>query len=77
MCKYVSYPNAQFTSTGNGTPISSNGTHFHNVLFRGPILKIVHLVRSQNWQTAITGTGGDSFRPISGIGLCQFRNGCF
>jgi hypothetical protein len=27
--KYIcNYPNAQFTSTGNGIPISSNGTHF-------------------------------------------------
>jgi hypothetical protein len=51
-------------------PISSN------VLFGGPFLKIFHFVQSPNWQSAITGTGRDSFRPIFGTGLCHFRYGC-
>ena len=35
------------------------------------------MVRSPNWQSAITGTGCDSFHTISstgGTGLCHFRN---
>jgi hypothetical protein len=50
-------------------PISSN------VLFGGPFLKFSHFVQSPNWQSAITGTGHDSFRPISGTGLCHFQYG--
>ena len=30
------YPNAQFTITGNGTPISSNGTHYRYCPFLDP-----------------------------------------
>ncbi len=33
MCKY---PNVQFTITGNGTPISSNGTHYRYCPFFDP-----------------------------------------
>ncbi len=33
ICKY---PNAQFTSTGNGIPISSNDTHFQYCPFSDP-----------------------------------------
>ncbi len=51
-------------------PISSN------VLLRGPFLKIFYFVQSPNWQSAITGTGCDSFCPISGTGLCHFQCGC-
>ena len=52
-------------------PISST------VLFWIPLLEIFHLVRSPNWnwQYAITGTGRDSFRTISGARLCRFRYG--
>jgi len=48
-------------------PISSS------VLFWIPLLEIFHLVRSPNWQSAITGTGRDSFCTISGTGLCHSR----
>ncbi len=51
-------------------PISSN------VLLGGPFLKNFHILQSPNWQSAITGTERDSFCPISGTGLCQFRYGC-
>ena len=53
-------------------PISSN------ILVWIPFPEIFHLVRSPNWQSAITGTGCDSFHTISGTGgtgLCHFRNG--
>ena len=50
-------------------PISST------VLFWIPLPEIFHLVRYPNAQFASTGTGRDSCRPISGIGLCQFRYG--
>jgi hypothetical protein len=50
-------------------PISST------VLFWIPLLEIFHLVRSPNWQSAITGTGRDSFCTISGTGLFQFQYG--
>ena len=45
------------------------------VLFWIPLLENFHLVRSPNWQSAITGTGRDSFLTISGTGLCHFRYG--
>ena len=51
------------------TPISST------VLFWISLLKNFHLVRSPNWQPAITGTGCDSFRTISSTGPCHFRYG--
>ena len=50
-------------------PISSTD------LFWIPLLEIFHLVRSPNWQSAITGTGRDSFHTISSTGLCHFRCG--
>jgi hypothetical protein len=50
-------------------PISST------VLFWIPLLEIFHLVRYPNRQSAITGTGRDSFCTISGTGLFQFRYG--
>jgi hypothetical protein len=43
------------------------------VLFWIPLQEIFHLVRYPNRQSAITGTGRDSFRTISGTGLCHFR----
>jgi hypothetical protein len=46
-----------------------------NVLLGGPFLKIFHFVQSPNWQSAITGTGHDSFHPTSSTGLCHFRYG--
>jgi hypothetical protein len=45
------------------------------VLFWIPLQEIFHLVRCPNRQSAITGTGRDSFRTISGTGLCHFRYG--
>ena len=47
----------------------------HTVLFWIPLLEIFHLVRYPNQQSAITGTGRDSFRTIYGTGLFQFRCG--
>jgi hypothetical protein len=43
------------------------------VLFWIPLQEIFHLVRCPNRQSAITGTGRDSFCTISGTGLCHFR----
>ncbi len=45
------------------------------VLFWIPLKEIFHLVRYPNRQSTITGTGRDSFRNISGTGLCLFRYG--
>jgi hypothetical protein len=45
------------------------------VLFWIPFKEKFHLVRYPNWQSAITGTGRDSFRTISGTELCQFWYG--
>ena len=45
------------------------------VLFWIPLKEIFHLVRYPNRQSAITGTGRDSFCTISGTGLCLFRYG--
>ena len=44
-------------------PISST------VLLRIPLLEIFHLVRYPNWQSAITGTGRDSFVPFPVLGV--------
>ena len=44
-------------------PISST------VLLRIPLLEIFHLVRYPNWQSAITGTGRDSFVPFLVLGI--------
>jgi hypothetical protein len=45
------------------------------VLFLIPFKEIFHLVRYPNWQSAITGTGRDSSRTISGTEQCHFRYG--
>jgi hypothetical protein len=45
------------------------------VLFCIPFKEIFHLVRYPNWQSAITGTGRDSFCTIFGTELCHFRYG--
>ena len=45
------------------------------VLFWIPLKEILYLVRYPNRQSAITGTARDSFRTISGTGLCHFRHG--
>ena len=44
-------------------PISST------VLLWIPLLEIFHLVRYPNWQSAITGTGRDSFVPFPVLGV--------
>ena len=44
-------------------PISST------VLLRIPLLEMFHLVRYPNWQSAITGTGRDSFVPFPVLGV--------
>ena len=45
------------------------------VLLWIPFKEIFHLVRYPNWQSAITGTGRDSFCTIFGTELCHFRYG--
>ncbi len=72
MCKY---PKAQFTSTGMAFPCPVLAPISSTVLFWIPLLEIFHLVRYLNRQSAVTGTGRDSFRTISGTGLFQFRYG--
>jgi hypothetical protein len=39
------------------------------VLLQIPLLEIFHLVRYPNWQSAITGTGRDSFVPFPVLGV--------
>ena len=68
------YPNAQFTSTGKAFPFPVMAPISSTVFFI-PLLENFHLVWSPNWQSAITGTGRDSFRTISGTGLCHFWYG--
>ena len=72
ICKY---PNAQFTSTGNGIPISRNGTHFQYCPFSDPTSgnfpfgTVPKLAICHYWYCA------GLICTISGTGLCHFRYG--
>ena len=76
MCKY---PNAQFTITGNGTPISSTGTHYQYCPFFDPTSGIFPFGTGPKPAMSFIGprteTGLYACGPISGTGLCQFRCG--
>ena len=81
-CMICKYPNAQFTSTGNGIPISSNGTHFQYCPFTDPTSgnfpfgTVPKLAICHYWYCAIlVCTISITGRPISGTGLCHFRHG--
>jgi hypothetical protein len=61
--------------TGNALPFPVLAPITSTVLFWIPLKEIFHLVRYPSRQSAITGTGRDSFRTISGTGLCHLRYG--
>jgi hypothetical protein len=74
-CVHVSPNTRNLSVLEMALPFPVMGPISSNVLFGGPFLENLRIEQSQNAQFTSTGNKRDSFCPISGTGLCQFRYG--